>query len=106
MNIDVTEARLALREGGGLGTARTKVENALACWAYIKRARGMANTLDLLGDDYKMQGQLDQALEQYIAALCLYPFEQQPMIHDLWEKIELTVHEIIREPNRPYYDRF
>jgi TPR repeat protein len=74
LHIDLEEAKLDL-EDGETQTPKLKAEKALREWAQVKYAKGMSDALRVLGFSNYIQGKPVQALEPYVAALCIYPFE-------------------------------
>jgi len=77
LDIDLEEAGILFKDNHEKD-ARRKAETALEVWADVKRTKAIADALQLLGQLKHKQGKCDQAVEYYLASLCLYPFEQLP----------------------------
>lgn len=103
LHIDLEEANLLLKDDGDIDCTQRLAQNALDGWSQVKRALGMADALNILGEVQVKQGNLDQALECFVSALCLYPFDQHLRNRSLWAEIRVLTHEIIRVHSGTYY---
>jgi tetratricopeptide (TPR) repeat protein len=86
LNIDLEEALLAL-EDGDTRISKLKAEKALRGWAQVKKTKAMADALRLLGILECIEGRPEKALELYIAALCIHPFEGTLQSRQMWEDV-------------------
>jgi tetratricopeptide (TPR) repeat protein len=102
LHVDLEEARLDL-EDGETRRPKLRAEKALRGWAQIKYAKGMSDSLRVLGFSEFIQGKVDQALELYAAALCIYPFENHSENQKLWISISNLRSDIIRKEGRKAY---
>ena len=105
LHIDLEEATLLLKDGGDLAFTQNMAEHVLQGWSQVKRALGMADALNLLGEVRVKQGKIGQALELFVSALCIYPFDQHPHNSQLWLELLVLIQETMRERNGAHYHR-
>lgn len=104
LHVDLEEAMLAL-ENGEIRTPKLKAEEALKRWAHINKSSGMADALKILGDLECTLGKPDLALEPYVAALCIYPYENNLSNRQLRAKITDICLDIIHREGRKAYHK-
>jgi tetratricopeptide (TPR) repeat protein len=81
--VELEEAELA-QEDGELLASSTKAGHVFEAFSEIEYAKGMADALRALGVSEQMRGRLDQALQWYVAALCVFPSTNHPSHGELW----------------------
>jgi len=104
LHVDLEEARLAL-EDGEIRAPRLKAEEALRGWAQVKYAKGMSDALRILGTLEYIQGEPEQALELYVVALCIYPFEGHLDNRRLWTEISDIYSVMVYQGDRSGYHK-
>jgi tetratricopeptide (TPR) repeat protein len=104
LHIDLEEARWALLDGE-LRKPTVQAEGALRGWAEINYAKGMADALRILGTAECIQGSPERALEHYIAALCIFPFENHLANRQLWAEIADLRGDLLWREDRKAYSR-
>jgi tetratricopeptide (TPR) repeat protein len=105
LHIDLEEARLALDDNEER-ISQLKAEGALSGWAQINYAKGMACALQVLGDwEWSARGKLDKALELFVAALCIYPFQNNLSNRQLLTRVAEVSDIVHREEGEKNYER-
>lgn len=102
LNIEQEEAKLLLEEGS-LKQAKRKAEQALSGWSHFKYAKGVGDSLKILGELAYMQGKADCALEILTARLCIYPYDHHPSNQQVWEDVNALNQETIRREGRKFH---
>ncbi len=104
LNIEVEEAKILL-ENDEFKRAKRKAEMALHGWAQAKYAKGIGDSLTILGELEYTQGNEARALEIFTAKLCIYPYDNHPSNRQIWEDIYYLEQEIIRREGRKFYQQ-
>lgn len=104
MHIDLKEARLAVQDGE-IRMPGIRAADVLGGWERFKYAKGMADALRVLGDIQCIQGDLDKALEHYVAALCVFPFGESLANRLLWSDVANLRLDIARHSGREGLER-
>ncbi len=87
LELDLEEAQLALMDGD-IRTAQHQAEGALRMSAHISKAKEMAEALHILGTVACELGKPAQALECYVASLCIYRCRDRLRNSRVWAKID------------------
>lgn len=102
LHAEIEETKVLL-EDGELRLPRIKAESALQEWAQIKYAKGISESLKVLGLAAYQEGNLSQALELSIATLCIYPFENQLNNAKFWGHVGEISEELALQIGRNRY---
>ncbi len=93
LHVDLEEAKVAITDKSETRATIRKVEDALRAWADVKKADGMAMALHILGTSKYFQGKPDQALELFVAALCIYPPKSFLDNQQVWDCIQNIINQ-------------
>lgn len=102
LHVDMEEATLLLQEGNVDSNVFVLAENALRGWAQVKRARGMASALRVLGMAHQHYGNLEVAGELLVAARCIYPFVAPEAQAEHWNNVQQLVRKVTGTSNPLY----
>jgi tetratricopeptide (TPR) repeat protein len=103
LHIDLDEAQLML-ENGEVEHSRHTVHEILEQWSAINKANGMAKALRVLGDIELVNGHPTDALEVYMAALCVHPeLGTSASDRDILEIVAEIRSEVIRREGHDHY---
>lgn len=94
LHADIEDAEIGLMEGDIQMTVR-KAKGVLERYNGLKYAKGMSDSLWVVGSTEMMQLNLKEALEQYVAALCIYPYKDHLRNRELWNSIG-NIHKDLR----------
>lgn len=92
LSIDLEESYIAMKNREEREAMHT-AEKVLEGWSDVKRTKGVADALRIIGDARAVMGHVHHALEDYVAALCIYPYPNYPSNRQLWQNIA----EILRQ---------
>lgn len=84
LHFNLEDARVALEDGSSLSSVTRLVADALHEGVALKYAKGISDALAVLGDTHVAGEKLESALESYVAALCIYPYEHHLRNEKLW----------------------
>ncbi len=101
-SIDIEEALLDI-ENGRVQAPTHKLEDALRGWSDQNKAEDMAEAMRLLGTLNLTQGKLEQALELFVAALCVCPDRKNPEQQQLWSDIRDIRYDILNRHGLLHY---
>ena len=102
LHIELEEAKLLAQEGE-IPVSRRRAEEVLNGWAQVKYAKGVGDSLKVLGELAYMQGHVQRAFEIFVARLCVYPYDTHPANCQVWEEIKNLQDEIVRQSGRVGY---
>jgi hypothetical protein len=80
-----------------------KAEEVLRGWTTIKYAKGIGDSLQVLGELAYMQNDLEGALEIFITRLCVYPYDNYPSTRHVWQEVHNVQAEVVRQEGRQFY---
>jgi tetratricopeptide (TPR) repeat protein len=103
LHIDMEEAKIAVADREYV-ESKVKAERALSGWSEVKYAKGIADSIKILGEANYIQGKLAPALELFLASLCIYPYKNLAN-QQLWTKIIQLKSIILQQVNRNGYEK-
>lgn len=93
LSVDLEETQIILQDRHE-DKALYHAEKLLESWTDLKGTRGIADALRLMGDTQRLRGKVEQALQLYVAALCMYPYPNCPNNRKIWQNIPMLLGQI------------
>ncbi|HEX9987309.1 MAG TPA: hypothetical protein VGE45_02390 [Chloroflexia bacterium] len=99
------ELRMDIQEGEDTHPIIIGAEGALHAWSEHKYPKGMSDSIHLIAEAKAAEGNVEEALADYVTSLCLYPFENHLRNRYLWGAIRAIRSDIrVRRGSRTYED--